>query len=185
MKVQVSDVFIKFKQPNQSAYDLIDLILKCIPSVVKNDLESAEEIADKTCAVLDEIKVWTKARGDYIDRLEGIHCNQITSEKDVDSSNPSVAGAYDNRFVYLVTEGTNQKIGVAQDVYKRIIGMQTSCPYELKIVATYTPTKLTAFDLEKALHSHYATNRLKGEWFSINLPTEEFKGVCEVYDKIS
>lgn len=183
MKVQFGDVFINLKQPNQSTHDLIDSMLKCIPSVVKNDLELAEEIADKVRAVLDEIKVWTEARSKYMDRLGEIYCKQIMPEKNADSSKPIMAEAYDNRFVYLVTEGTNQKIGVAQDVEKRVIGMQTSCPYELRIVATYAPTKLAAFDLEKVLHSHYAPNRLKGEWFSINLSAEEFKEVCEAYDK--
>ena len=182
--VQFSDVFIKLKQPNQSAYNLVDLILKCIPSVVKNDLELAEKVIDKTSLIMDELKMWEESRRDYMDRLEEIYCKQNTSEKTTDSSKSVVAETYDNRFVYLITEGTNQKIGVAQDVEKRVIGMQTSCPYELKIVATYAPKAMPAFDLEKMLHSHYESNRLKGEWFSTNLSAEEFKEVCEAYDKI-
>lgn len=182
--VQFNDVFIKLKQPNQSVHDLIDLIIKCMPCVVRNDLELAEEVIDKTCVVVEELKVWMEYRKDYMDRIEEIYCKQNTSEKITDSSKSVVAGTYDNRFVYLITEGTNQKIGVAQDVEKRVIGMQTSCPYELKIVATYAPKVMPAFDLEKMLHSHYEPNRLKGEWFSMNLSAEEFKEICEAYDKI-
>ena len=177
----MGNALIHIKQPNESIHNLVDVILKCIPSVAKNDLDLVEELVDKTLAIMKELR----ARVKYVESLEKIYCNQVTSENVTVSSKSVVSEVYDIKFVYLITEGTSQKIGVAQDVEKRLIGMQTSCPYELKIVAAYAPTTLSAFDLERTLHLHYARNRLKGEWFSINLSAEEFREICETYDKIS
>lgn len=159
--------------PISVSISLIDKILHTIPLIAHKDINLAFSVVEEIERAQHNLRVWAQGREYHQDKRQ---CDNVFTDN-IDYQTEKI--------VYLVTEGTNQKIGVAQDVYKRIIGMQTSCPYELKIVATYTPTKLSAFDLEKTLHSHYATSRLKGEWFSINLSAEEFKEVCEVYDKVS
>jgi hypothetical protein len=68
--------------------------------------------------------------------------------------------------VYVVTGGLRYcKIGVAHDVYKRIAGIQTGCPFRVKLVRCWlTPY---AFKIETAAHKKLANFNSVGEWFDV------------------
>lgn len=87
------------------------------------------------------------------------------------------------RVVYLLSDTINQKIGITNDIKGRIASIQNGNPLHVSVVAHYKP-RIPARNLEKALHQHFNEHRLKGEWFSTNLSAEEFREVCEAYDKI-
>lgn len=58
------------------------------------------------------------------------------------------------------------KVGKANDVKQRMIGLSIACPLELK-KAIYFPMygDHRAFDVEKAVHREFAGHRVGGEWF--------------------
>lgn len=61
------------------------------------------------------------------------------------------------------------KIGVSNNVKKRLVTLQTGCPWRLEIKAARFDSN--AFQMEKWLHEHFAEWRIRtdGEWF---LPPE-------------
>lgn len=61
------------------------------------------------------------------------------------------------------------KIGIASDVGKRARGIQTSCPYQLKLVHTFAfPDRDIAREIERCFHEVQAQHRTVGEWFALN-----------------
>ena len=54
------------------------------------------------------------------------------------------------------------KIGYATNIDKRLIGLQTACPYELKVLLGIPG----GYECETALHMHFYDERMHGEWFS-------------------
>lgn len=58
-------------------------------------------------------------------------------------------------------EAASVKIGYSSNIKKRLIGLQTSSPYELVLFAYITGNK----EFEAALHENLKDYRLKGEWF--------------------
>lgn len=84
----------------------------------------------------------------------------------------------DNNYVYLVNAVTTNKfkIGVTANIRKRISGMQTSCPYRIRIVhACYTPY---AYEIEKKLHERYSQQRVILELFELS--ETEIKEIIEL-----
>lgn len=65
--------------------------------------------------------------------------------------------------IYFVQSehGGEIKIGRADDVAKRLVGLQTSRPDKLVLLAAATGT----VQQERALHERFAAQRAKGEWF--------------------
>lgn len=77
--------------------------------------------------------------------------------------------------VYVLQNGdTNQyKIGITNNLNKRMAQLQTGCPGELKIIKVFhTDKRYQARGLEMALHHKFETEgkriRLGGEWFTLN-----------------
>jgi hypothetical protein len=58
------------------------------------------------------------------------------------------------------------KIGVAVDIAQRIYQLQTLAPFKLTCFE-YVEAQGRAYEIEKALHRHFRTRRVKGEWFDI------------------
>lgn len=80
-------------------------------------------------------------------------------ETDVD--NPSC-------YVYYITDGEYIKIGVAENVKKRLSHIQTGNPRPLSVIcAIPVPCKSDAYALESRLHNEYAMFARCGEWFDI------------------
>jgi hypothetical protein len=75
-------------------------------------------------------------------------------------------------YVYIVQEVKASatapiKIGVASNVQRRLEGLQTCNPRELKIKALFGPmSRAAAYSLEDHLHKNLAPYHLRGEWFS-------------------
>lgn len=69
----------------------------------------------------------------------------------------------DNAKVYFIqTLNGEIKIGMAQDVAKRLAGLQTAHPVKLTLLAVAEGGS----EQEKAYHRQFAEHRLHGEWFS-------------------
>ncbi len=105
---------------------------------------------------------------------------QIASKVDCDFS--SFAGKNTVKdysgFVYLIRVKAHDlyKIGMSKEPYKRMLSLQTGTPFDLKIIH-----RIFAFDcvqLESALHNHYSTYWVRGEWFK--LPPKEVANFLNV-----
>jgi len=83
-------------------------------------------------------------------------------------------------FVYLIAPfvgGEFQgpcKIGIAEDIPRRVQQLQTASPYRLGVYyALRFPWRSVAEHVEKLLHTYHKTERLEGEWF--DLPPDELR----------
>lgn len=70
--------------------------------------------------------------------------------------------------VYFIRDGTGYiKIGVADDVAKRLSSLQTANHHELEVfMILHVGSKDDARKIEKELHEKFNGERIKGEWFS-------------------
>ncbi len=70
--------------------------------------------------------------------------------------------------VYFVRElrDGHIKIGVSQEIRRRLSQLQTGSPCELALMGWLESQD--DFGLERDLHREYSAKRLRGEWFSIN-----------------
>lgn len=72
-------------------------------------------------------------------------------------------------FVYVIAGGRRHvKIGHSIDVRKRLKGLQTGCPFTLRIANQWATTR--AQEIERRAHSILAKYRWAGEWFDV--PTQ-------------
>ena len=68
--------------------------------------------------------------------------------------------------VYFITDGKNVKIGVSNEIKKRLKQLQTSNAEKLTIAYTLPmDSRLQAYYIEKSLHAVYKKIRKQGEWF--------------------
>lgn len=70
------------------------------------------------------------------------------------------------------------KIGIAKDVGKRLIGIQTSNPYPLRLLCFFPGNE----EMEKEIHVAFYFVRLEGEWF---LPHPKLLKLIEERQKIN
>lgn len=71
-------------------------------------------------------------------------------------------------FVYLIASGRNIiKVGKADDVRKRVRGLQTASPFEMQIFHTIEVSSEHVGALEKLIHKRLKRYHLRGEWFCI------------------
>lgn len=87
--------------------------------------------------------------------------------------------------VYFIRDGCgNIKIGVAQDVLRRMKELQTSNPNKLEIVSClHLPRLDHAYMVETELHKKFSNVRKQGEWFDENevkswLDGEDLQVLC-------
>lgn len=76
-------------------------------------------------------------------------------------------------YVYFIkAENTNNvKIGVANDVENRLLSLQTSSPFKLKLkvkIKSESPTLL-----ERTIHYNLRDKQMQGEWFDLDNKTLE------------
>lgn len=76
--------------------------------------------------------------------------------------------------VYFVqaTRGGPVKIGLSDNVERRLVELQCSSPYPLRIVATIDGT----VTLERELHERFVADRMTGEWFRPSRAIQEYLG---------
>lgn len=61
------------------------------------------------------------------------------------------------------------KIGVSRNPDKRIVEIQSGCPYPIEILYwVRARDRPNAFELERDFHEVFRDKRLTGEWFSMN-----------------
>lgn len=81
--------------------------------------------------------------------------------------------------VYIVKCHNFYKIGITDDIKRRLIGLQTGNPYELELVKVYqVPTSF-----ESTLHEVLDHCHIRGEWFKMTPATlEVIMEVCQIYE---
>lgn len=77
----------------------------------------------------------------------------------------------DTCYVYLMHDLSNgyHKIGISKDPQYRERTLQSEKPTIEKVCAKEFPTRQIAEAIEAALHKSYASKRLRGEWFNLDL----------------
>src|SRR5579885_2831915 len=65
--------------------------------------------------------------------------------------------------VYLIRSGAYVKIGVTDDLAKRIYGLEGANPHELVVLATIQAS--SDYTVERKLHLLFAKHRHRREWF--------------------
>lgn len=71
-------------------------------------------------------------------------------------------------FVYFITDGEFVKIGIAEDVQKRLAGIQTGNPRKVSVLFSIPVKSVKAARvLERQLHNAYSEFAKCGEWFDI------------------
>lgn len=85
------------------------------------------------------------------------------------------------QFMYILQNGnTNEyKIGITNNLNKRIGTLQTGCPNELKIIKIYSHYNRKQIEkYERALHRYFTKCgcriRKNGEWFNLRVPDITF-----------
>lgn len=76
----------------------------------------------------------------------------------------------EKQYLYGISDGEMIKLGMSNNIKKRIVTLQTSSPRELKIIWEYYTGRnaKVARALEKKLHRRCRKHHVRGEWFSIN-----------------
>jgi hypothetical protein len=69
----------------------------------------------------------------------------------------------DDQCVYFITDGEFIKIGVAVDPQKRLNGLQTGNPRQLRLLGTVPG----GTSLERGLHACFQARHVHGEWFRL------------------
>lgn len=70
------------------------------------------------------------------------------------------------RLVYLLSCGSFYKIGVTNDLGRRIKQLDER-PYKINVIKVSKPLE-NAFNVEKRLHKIFKSKIIKGEWFNLN-----------------
>lgn len=86
--------------------------------------------------------------------------------------------------VYIVKCNEYYKIGIADDINKRLSGLQTGNPYKIELVKAYRTR--AAQTLEKMFHFALksASLHIRGEWFKMNEATLKLiVEVCEIVER--
>lgn len=69
-------------------------------------------------------------------------------------------------YLYVVESAGYHKIGITQDVKKRVHTIVTSCPFAVSLVAVYLSPNASA--IESILHTRFAGKNVHHEWFSLD-----------------
>jgi len=69
--------------------------------------------------------------------------------------------------VYVIQCHSNFKIGMASSLGARLSQIQTSCPYNVRVVAFIPCEPEDALKLEQTLHDLYRSKNVRGEWFNL------------------
>ena len=88
--------------------------------------------------------------------------------------------------VYVITDGKFTKIGVSQNVEKRLKALQTSNASKLSICGYVEMNSvMQAYAVEKEVHRVYNKYRVKGEWFKQITADTFIRKIHKVKDKHS
>lgn len=95
-----------------------------------------------------------------------------------DEWTPPAAATRQAQFVYFIQCGDAGpiKIGIAQNVERRLADLEIASPYPLRLLGVVSGGQ----EREGELHRRFASQILKGEWFS---PSSELLGYIEIHAK--
>jgi len=99
-------------------------------------------------------------------------------DKELLAENPPVARSTVKGYVYFIGGEGRVKIGFANNVAKRLKALRTSCPFELRLLASF-PGKMKR---EREFHERFSSLRMSGEWFRLEGALAEFLKVGERTD---
>ncbi len=71
-----------------------------------------------------------------------------------------------DRFVYILSGGDLVKIGITDNVKKRVAALNLSSPVPISLI--YSWFVKDAADIERRLHVHFHSKRIRGEWFDLS-----------------
>ncbi len=72
----------------------------------------------------------------------------------------------DKNYVYIIRAGNFIKIGVTNNIKRRMNQIKPYCPLELSLLRLYGPlTRKEAFNFESYLHTCFMSDKMKNEWF--------------------
>jgi hypothetical protein len=82
----------------------------------------------------------------------------------------NVARNEDRRIsVYLIASGPYLKIGVSENVRRRLEDLMAGNAHEMRIVMTRSAPRYLGMEIEKRLHLRFAAYRHRGEWFTCDV----------------
>jgi hypothetical protein len=70
-----------------------------------------------------------------------------------------------NALVYLVKAGLHYKIGRTKDLQRRVMAIQTSQPFPVKVIHAWTVVNGAA--VEGYLHQKFNATKMEGEWYHL------------------
>lgn len=89
---------------------------------------------------------------------------------------------YMSGFLYIIQGGDYYKIGVANDVQKRMSELQTGSPHKLVLLGSFEYEDV--IKCERIAHKLFSKNRVYGEWFSFEKEElETIIAICSAADK--
>lgn len=71
-------------------------------------------------------------------------------------------------YIYLISNGTNIKIGQSSNPKKRLSSINVGSDSKCEILRAYRVDGSKSRSIELLLHKKYDINRLNGEWFSLS-----------------
>lgn len=79
-------------------------------------------------------------------------------------------------FLYLIQCNEYTKIGISENVSRRLADLRTHNPYDLKVLASFEfPSAIVA---EAAIHAQYEPFRVRNEWF--RLDENQIQEICRL-----
>lgn len=149
MSIDIQEKYIeKVKRDKRVQLVTDEMTYNKVKEIARDRYNSVNEVINVMInAYYDEYKTWKEKNRTF---------GYISGDK-------IPTGAY----IYFITDGMDSvKIGIAQDVKKRIDALQTSNPNKLNLLyALKVDNKQDAQEIEKELHGMFARDRKQGEWF--------------------
>lgn len=94
----------------------------------------------------------------FIDQFESTNGNELSV---TDKESPS-------RAIYIIKADKFVKIGISNDISKRVTSLQSGCPFPINVIANINLEN--ASEIEKSLHRIYRKHCVRGEWFVLSEP---------------
>jgi hypothetical protein len=112
-------------------------------------------------ATMARLRMKPKLEREWLERAEQLESGADTDASELPPPRPHVEIPARQGFVYIVAVQQYVKIGFTGNVGMRAAILQTSSPFEVTVIASFTGT----MDDEAALHARFAQYRHRGEWF--------------------
>lgn len=75
---------------------------------------------------------------------------------------------YNYSYIYLISNGSEIKIGIANNPFTRFSVIQTSSSVKLQLLHVFKIESKFVKKIEKIIHNHFAYKKTSGEWFKLN-----------------